>query len=703
MDAPHLNQAKVQPEVRDGQLHSIGVVQVAGVALRSTSSRWLPYIDSYDGDVFRTFTVENIDTVYGGFDLKLRSQSDMDLPFRERRDASGDICLRQPGWDAEPASAQLTVHLRSASMNVGGVDFEGFRYAFSYQSQTVPIHRFIDRQTWELGGKIDGNKFVLRNWLTPPVFELSTDTRYSSVGLDSFATLLPGNLWGRWSLLPGFEIQTGSQGIMVGLFEQPSLIRSAICTEPGESQLRIVDLHYFEQSNSVTTPWKTILYSPVTPDDVGLTNLWTAFHDRDAQACRAAYGIERDTPATCHLSANLWQGINFKNGYEDYVDAAAELGVPLVAIDPVWQNHEALRAATERAIPEAQRQNGTLSKYAHKNMCCTLDFEVANEFGGETELKALCDRAATKGVDIISWISTHYSPESVLGSPRQNAGGIVGGEDSVFAARESGRHPDTGYASACWTLRLTEGVRADLRKRWLGVCERTGLKGYLWDSYCNLGWWQVDYTDGSMRTQEHLMARLYADLVNAGLSICVEAIVAFSNNSCCGLHGGNVYAGDLLGYSYNTRIGFTHVEDDAKDYEDRILSGKVEPDLLFRMLAHKRAPGLVVDPKKRDNWLPERVAVFRALMQTYHRLAPDMQVRNVLREDAGVLWTGDEPGALWWCFTPPKPQVPAPLTNLLTKNEDASAQPLSIYQVNGSQLDQLIALGGIESKTQLNS
>jgi hypothetical protein len=219
----------------------------------------------------------------------------------------------------------------------------------------------------------------------------------------------------------------------------------------------------------------------------------------------------------------------------------------------------------------------------------------------------------------------------------------------MYAAKESGHHPDTGYANACWPINLNAPAYERVREQILGTCERTGLAGFLWDSYCNLGWWQIDYSKGDMKPQYEKMAELYADLVKRGLYVTPEAIVAFSSHSCCGLHGGNVYHGDLLGYSYDTNIQLDY--NDGKGSLDKmILKGELPIDPLFRCVAHRRLPSFGLHEVPRDDWDPAAAAAIKRLFAAYKAVREKMVRRTVLANDAGVLWENDGPQAVLFAF-----------------------------------------------------
>lgn len=652
-----VGQAVLPLEIRDGWLHSLGAITVNGTALRHPGTRFLPWFDTLEGEVFRSFRLDGIEQRGAVTVVRTTAVSDPDTLFRERRDSSGDLCFRNASWDASPQEARLDICFESAAAEIDGRTFSGFRYWFEYEGE-LPIHRLVDRQTWEIGGNLDDVTICLRNWLTPPRMKIGRETTYSTVGLDKWAKLLPGNLWARWSLLPGFDLQYGKAGILVGWFDKISLIRTVVETNAGDDCLRVLDMHLFTQANKVVTNPKTILHGPDRLDDVDALNFWTRLQDRDLERGQAQFGIPKEEPPAITFSHNVWMNVNFDTTYEDVIAVASEFGGDYVFIDVVFEQQQAFKEYLLKEIPEERRKGTIFEKFNQQNMCVVLDWQVNEVWGGEAGLKRLCDRAAAKGVKILSWMSTHGSPNSYLidvNHPLTKT--MARGGNGVFAARESGRHPDTGYPASCWTFNLNTPVMEWLRDQLLGVCRRTGLAGFLWDSFSNLGWWQVDYSQGDLRPQFDRMARLYADLARAGLYLQPEALVGFSNHSCCGLHGGNIYAGDLLGYSYNTVIALWFNEGEGADafHENRILRGQAPVDVLFQCIAHKRIPALSFHLVPRAEWHPPSVAEIKRVLAIYRTHRHRMIRRTVLKDGLGVRWDGGDRALLFAFKAAPAP------------------------------------------------
>ena len=642
---------QITPSIVNGDLHSLGEVVIDGTPLRNTAVRLLPWFDTFNGDIFRRFRFLGISRRGEETVINVKAISDPDVLFRERRDSSGDLVFRESNWDSSPLEADLRIVLAPADAAIDGRSFTGVKYWFEYESDSTPIHRLVDRQTWEVGGNLQDVNLCLRNWSHFPLTKMGKDVKFSSGGLvESFVVAFPGNLWGRWSLLPGFDMQYGKSGVLVAWFDQVSLIRTLVESMPGEDWVRCLDMHLFEQATSVRTNPKTVLYCPESLDDVDALNLWTRVYDREREKARRQFGMKDEEPPLINFHQDVWRNQDFDTSYEYMMEVAEEFDADIVFIDPVWEHGEAYDRTLRALIPEEKWQGSILEKYQYQNMCCTYDFKVAEIAGGEDGLKRLVERAAKKGLRVMSWMASHYTSRRNHTLDRKLGHGSLG----IFAAKESGCHPDTGYPGECWPLNLNTPVKDRVIEQILGVCRRTGLAGFLWDSFSNLGWWQLDYGNGTMRPQFDKEAEMYATFANAGLYMQPEAFVAFSSHSCVGMAGGNYYPpGIQTGYSYDitTSFGNSDPNDPQQNDEFDILMGVKPIDMLFQWVAHRHVPSVQFYNLPREKWDPERVQEIKYLFTAYKRWRHLMQQRTVLNDCAGVLWENGSAEKLLYSFT----------------------------------------------------
>lgn len=635
-----IHSTQIAPKIENGLLHSLGSVSINNTEMRNSSIRFLPWFDTYEGDVFDRFRFIRIATTKKGATLELEAMSSNDYPFREKRDSSGDICFRAVNWDAPGLKASVKVHFEPASDEVDGHRFEGFKYWFEIKSPSVKIHRLLDRQTWEIGGHLDKITLILRNWLTPPRVSLDKSSEYSTAGHEKIIGCMPGNLWGRWTLLPSFDLQRGKDGLLLAYFDKVSLIRTVFETAPGEDCLRCLDMHYGENTHTFATNPKTILHCPDTLDDVDLMNLWTRMQDRERDKAQAQFGIKKEGPPEINLCKNDWINVNFEKNYQDGIELASELNADNFFIDPIWQSCETLYNAIHKEVPKGKLKGSVLTKVKRANHCGLLDWEIDEMRGGEKGLKNLVQFARKKGINIFSWMGAFASPVSYWCEDHVNHK-LGTTKFGVFAQKESGCHPDSGYPGDCWPLNLDGPIRDHVVKRVKDVCKRIGIKGFLWDSFSNMGWWQLNYADGSMKPQFDKLAGMYAELTNEGIYLMTEAITTFSSHSCLGMHGQNPYAGDDLGYSYDSNIHMPSVPGgnlyDA--FEDcQILMGKLPVEILFEYFAHRRVPNFSMPSVPKNKRDPRALSKLRELFTLYKIVRPHMHTRTVLKNGLGVLW-----------------------------------------------------------------
>jgi hypothetical protein len=103
-----VGKAEIGLEIDRGCLRSIGGVTVSGTALRNPLARFLPWFDSYEGEIFDRFGFQGIEQGSEETRICLRAESNEDYPFRERRDCSGDLCFRNRSFDDGRAVDLLT-------------------------------------------------------------------------------------------------------------------------------------------------------------------------------------------------------------------------------------------------------------------------------------------------------------------------------------------------------------------------------------------------------------------------------------------------------------------------------------------------------------------------------------------------------------------------------------------------------------------
>lgn len=644
-------QATLELDIEGDALRSLGAVRVNDTPLRNPANRFLPWFDTFSGHVFNRFRMRDVQTTADGFTIQTVARAECDYPFREQRDVANDLVFRNRSWDASPREAGLDIQVRAADLEVGGIAFNGFTYWYEYRGDDdLPVHRLLDRQTWELGGGLTDTTLLLRHNEAPPVNRIgrddtfTTSPAYDDIGGAGYSIdghpVYHGGMWPRWVLLPGFDMQYGGDGVLVHYFDRVSLIRSLIESSAGEDWIRYHDLHLFEAGTHVSTNPRTVLYAAATLDEIDAVNLWTRFRDREAEKARSQFKIGFEPAPRVYMHDFQWTGYRWDSSYDATVELAAEFGIDIIAIDGFLENGIALREKTEQLLEQTGESDPVFDKFFHQSMCCNFDYEVADAFGGAEALTALCARAAANGVGLTPWCSLHLSPRSVLCEGATNA--------RTLAVKENGRHADSGNPDHCCPVCLSSEVGRRALRRIPELLRENDLSGIAIDTFASKAWWQIDVANGSFRPQFDQVAGFYANLVNNGLLALPESYVTFSNHSCAKLmlDYDDYYRDPLhVAFGYNS---YLTGKETPQPFDHAFLRGEQPLDALFRHFAHRHMPRFTFQNVPRREWRDDRVAELKELIRTYKTVRDRMQHRTVLKERPVVEWSNSEDAVRVW-------------------------------------------------------
>lgn len=117
-----LGPVRVGLQLQGDALRSLGSVHVGTTPLRNPHTRFLPWFDTFAGDVFNQYLLQDIVEAGDGVVVKTRAIAACDYPFREQRDCSGDLVFRNRSWDASPAEAALDIIMADQFMRAEKTD-----------------------------------------------------------------------------------------------------------------------------------------------------------------------------------------------------------------------------------------------------------------------------------------------------------------------------------------------------------------------------------------------------------------------------------------------------------------------------------------------------------------------------------------------------------------------------------------------------
>ncbi|HUU70904.1 MAG TPA: hypothetical protein VM186_15355 [Planctomycetota bacterium] len=666
-----------------GQFIGLGAVHVGDVPVRSGRLPLRPYTESYDGRALAGLRLLGIDAKPNELRLKLEA-SFRRLPAKVMRDHSFDPIYDTADWDA-PASAgtgRMDIVIRTAAESFEGVEFAGFSYHYDYSSADVPLYWIMDYASWELGGDITGATAFSQSSCSDPVAKFAKDTAWTTEGiihwLDSHSKVNPvmtHNL-PRWASHQAFDFQFKRSATLIGVFERVELIRSLLRREAGKPELKTFDKHIFDQAlHFATSPKKILLNSdPKTPTDQ--QNLWTWIFDAVANRARAEFGLKEE-PVRQRLGMNYWFNFTYETYYKDLLPCAEAIGIKALFIDPCNKN-----SMTEQAP----------NKDWSWNMCCGHEYEPAPRLGGYPKLKELVERSGKLGIMPFSWTNNDQS----YGSPICHGVATPGVLEEFdrkdfrnwFVKMEDARLRYGGaYTNAFVILNF---AKKNPRSYWVKclkkIRQETGLAGYLFDSFYNLGFMPVDYSDCTPTTMWRGTLQGFKELQDADVHFLIESFGPFGEVQ----HGCPAsYSIDNIFACYKIGLGTGYTT---------IPTGQEKPQAAwwpvpqyYKILAHMANVGhtLFLAGKRLDEWFTES---HKKALADYNANREFMHKRILQGSGKSVLWH-DQAGtrATLWNLKAQQAALPGKVRDLtagkdLPKSAKYRLLPCHTYSITAKKL-----------------
>ena len=499
------------------------------------------------------------------------------------------------------------------------------------------------------------------------------DTAWSTEGIIHFADddnskfnqVMTHNL-PRWASHQAFDYQYKGDNTLIGLFERVDLIRSLLQRDAGKAELKTFDKHIFDQTKEYSTSPKSILINTQGRSETGQQNLWTWVMDATSQRARAEFGL-REEPLIPRIGFNFWHTFTVDSYRRDLIPAAINIGAKALFVDNL--NKSAMTAHAP-------------SLAFDWNMCCGHEYETAPELGGTKALARLVQDCDEHGIQIISWTNN----DQALSSPINDW--THAERCDWFVKMEDTRLKYGGAYSNCMTI--LNFKKEGPRQYWVdclkAIKEQSGLAYYLFDSFYNLGFMPVDYSDCTPTTQWRELLHAFKELQDAGVGFLIESFGPFGQpqHGCPRSYNvENIFAC----YKVGMGTGYTTVPTG----EDTSIKQADEVSRLYFILAHMTDPGLplFIQEQRIDTLWTD--AHKRALAD-YNTQRSAMYKRFLQEDGNSVLWH-DETGkrATLWNFADRTVALPGSVTDLTTGEAlpESASYPLlacHTYGISGPQL-----------------
>jgi len=626
---------------KNAEFLGLGRIWIGKTLVRSGRLPLRPYAQTFTGLELAGLKLLGIT----GTRIKLEVQF-RKLPVKLMRDHSFDPIHELGDWGHNQTDGvgRLDIVLEPTHDEFNGVEFAGFSYHYEYRSKDVPLFWILDKASWELDGDITGATVVSQSSCSAPVTTFDRKNRWTTEGVLFFLVeqgnqnpVMTHNL-PRWASHGAFDFQYKGNRTLVGVFERVELIRSVLVRDAGKPELKTFDKHLFDQALQVRTAAKKILLNADPKTTIGQQNVWSWVHEDVEARARAEFGL-RQEPLIPRICMNYWINFTIAKYYDDLLPAAIGIGCKQLFVDN---------------LNRSDMTDGGVSA----NMCNGHEYEIAPKLGGPAALKKLVAYARSHGIQIMSWTNndqSYGSPFNLRHADSKYQKWWVQMEDTRLAY--GGAYTNT---FTIWDFNNDEA-----RAYWIAALKKTrkltGLNGYLFDSFYNLGFMPVSYRDCRPRTMWRNLLAAFKTLQDADIHFLIESFGPFGQPQ----HGHpSSYNFETIFAAYRVGLGndYTTVPTAVplKDVTPKNAAGT------YYALAHMAFGGipLFVDGTRIDHvWTAEH----KQALADYHAALPHLH-RRLLEEDGlGVRWL-DATGRRTTLFNFSKRAVPLPgrVTDLTT-------------------------------------
>ena len=652
---------------QNGEFLGLGAVTVNGFSLRSPQRPMFVEIRNPNGVELVRYALKDCvqakDETRLVFAMDQREGGLMEWMVHEIRPRYNTADWTDAGRAA--ADTKLELILRPVSRKIGERTYTGFSYQYKYESGSIPIYKILDRGTWEPGGKATGLEFWMRNCFVAPIVPIkSAEQFYSSEWyIPGCANPSAFQFLPLQTELQGFTFTAGKEGALVTWATKAAHVRSLFEKPRGRDVLVHWHEHCGDLGHEFATAPVEVLWSAGTRTQAEMANDYEAVRELVHETLHADAGLRRER-VTTYGQIEEWGPADFERYRKLGLPKLLEAGVKTVYVANHFENN--------------------MNVWGVGNMCCNVDFKVA-ESVGEDKLQAFCRDAHAAGAKVEMWGNTALScltsifryrngdadrirflaqGDTILDAIDGNTGFVRNASNAVEADH---------YTPVFMVLNLRdEKVRTYWRRRWKEAHDNVGLDGIFLDSSFNMSSDKFHYVQnteadrmggtadqvdllGNFRpAQEPAQAihsqylahlRLMAEMQEDGYVYCNEDLGVFGIHR----HGPGVRARlDNLFFWTDCVANF-----DVKELE----KAKADADaVFFRGLAYRMMWSLFWDIKRdalsfsyeglRGDF--DRPGQWHCeLFRAYQEIEPWLHNRTILPGEKGVVYRADGREVLW--------------------------------------------------------
>lgn len=540
-----------------------------------------------------------------------------------------------------PEGACLEWVFREENETFDSVEYSGFSYGFRYECPGYPIYQIEDKATWELGGTAVGNTFIMKGGTNPPITEMSSETSFFT-GWD-----LPGianpHIFQHMPLytgLQGFTFQYDADHTLITLHEKPSHVRSLFQKSEQDDKLLHFNQFCFDLTDRIETPARKILaaHRP-SASRTDAINHYLRVRDAIQTGIRAYYNVMHDkVRPSAHVET--W-AIGNPDNFGPIFELLHEWGINRSYVLPMWRSNE-----TE-VVPRFKNDRDRFGILG--NMCCPLELEIAECYGGWEGLERHLAKAVELGIDTYMWFGSHFSSLSPLESRIKD----------IFAKDVSGQNNRNNYGHVLFAVNQNSKEFEDYFINAYARAKECGLKGIFRDSHFNMASDTINYLHGvdqgaSVATLDQIgflgdKSSEARDMILSMHDAEIRIQSRFQNElgMLYYVESPGMMGAAMCGTDYDFIRGnefvYTNMETGMNLEKVRVYGDDPE-EVYFRGMSVRLFYQIHVemndfpDKKAIESWWNPETMV--PLVKAYHKVEPYMVELHVLEDGRGVLWKG---------------------------------------------------------------
>ena len=393
--------------LQQNRVRGINAVTFRGKALRSTSECIWPEIATPYGMEIVHFELQDVRKEGDAIVISTRPFYRL-IHRMEWTEHAMHPLINTCCWSKEPFSpegSRFDWIVREVNETYAGINYSGFSYGFHYVSPEHPIYQIEDKATWELGGNVVGNGFIMRGGGHPHVRFKDDTVMYSGWYFPGIANPNVFQHKPLYTQMQGFTFQYDPEHLLLTVHERPSHVRALYQRESKQPTLLHFNQFCFDLTRDIVTPPRKILVgSRPQNGDTPLVNHYLRVRDVLQEQHRKHYGLKYDkTRPGAHVET--WAVANMAS-FRPVFEQLNKWGIRRTFVMPLWRS-------TETDInPRFKQDRKRFGIFG--NMCCPLELEIPECYGGWDGFKQVMQQAHDLNLETFMWYATHYSSMTPL-------------------------------------------------------------------------------------------------------------------------------------------------------------------------------------------------------------------------------------------------------------------------------------------------